>query len=127
MSCLCGNVNSREVETSISTEQKKSENLAASKRCTTVTTIVLAILMILAFSLFIYLGDHPIGALIPNTSMHWSTTVSLISFVGLAIGFLVSFIRCINIHKCLVDKNLEARIENIRQRIEQLENEAKEI
>jgi hypothetical protein len=118
MNCLCGDISFHEVSRPILTEQEKSEKLAASKRCVTVTTIVLAILVILAFCLLFYLENHPL-----DTSLHWLETFSIVSLIVLDIGFLISFIRCVDIYKWLGDP----RLERLDQEIKQLEKDIKQI
>lgn len=120
MSCLCRDISFHKPSSPILTEQEKSEKLAASKRCIIITTIVLAVLVILAFCLLFYSGNHP-----PDTSMHWLETFSLVSFIVLDIGFLISFIRCVNIYKWLVDprlERLEREIRQLKEGVKQIEN-----
>lgn len=92
----------------------REEPNQSKKRCDTIITVVLLVLFVVSICLSAYFSVHPFGPTIPNTTMSLPLLVSLGGTVGFGIGFLVLFIRCVN---------LEQKNSNLEQRISKLEKD----
>ncbi len=105
-------------ETSNLVENREKPS-ASKKRCDIITTIVLMVLLAVSMSLSAYFTIHPFGPTIPNTTLSIPLLGSLGGTLGFAIGSIVQFVRCVETHKLLENRDLSLRLEAIEARLEQ--------
>lgn len=100
--------------------QNLDERGASKKRCETITTIVILLLLIVSICLSEYFTVCPYGPTIPNTTLSIPLLVSLSGTLGFGIGFLILFIRCVNTHKFLNSPYLDRQIAALEKEVAML-------
>ena len=96
---------------------KHETSSASKKRCETISAIVTLMLLVVSVSLSIYFTGHTYGPTIPNTTLSIPLLVSLGGTLGFGIGFLVLFVRCMNVYEVLTNSSIDQRISNLEQRL----------